>query len=83
MIELFLFKKLALQHLLGDWLSALDIKAHVKTAIRNACRDIATFRLHCGSPADSQTKSRSWQVGWARAEEATMEFIEAASLLQY
>ena len=79
LVELALFKKTALAHLLGDWLSATDINPDVKSKLREVCTTFSQFRKHCGwSKADSQQPvNLAWKVGWSRAEDAVLDFIEA------
>ena len=74
-VEMLVFKKDALAHLLTEWLSKLDIRPDVKNKIRQVCGSIACFRAHCGWPA--KQVSRAWQAGWTRAEETVLDFIEA------
>jgi hypothetical protein len=74
-VDLLIYKKGLLQHLLGQNLEAFTFKFVIKAKIRHVLKDFETVRANCtGWPGNNP--DISWQGGWPKAAQDYLVFVE-------
>ena len=83
LVDLFVLKHTALQHLTTEWLDSWAVPSDVKAAIRRVCSSLSAFRSGCGYHYNPSYKkvSSAWRAGWPRGSESILEFIEAGCMV--
>lgn len=75
-IDLVLFKLRFRNYLTSEFLTTegKDLKEAHRTALRELCQDVATFRQKVGYP--NRKSDLSWKAGWPAAADAALQLFE-------
>ena len=75
-IDLVLFKLRFRNYLTSEFLTTegKDLKESHRTALRDLCQDVATFRKKVGYP--NRRGDLSWKAGWPAAADAALQLFE-------
>ena len=80
LVDVWVFKRKLLQHLLVDVLSGVALPAKIKDQIRDVCKDFKTFRLKVGTKFEATPPDQSWRAGWPASADAMLSIIEDRGL---
>jgi hypothetical protein len=76
LVDLLLYKKTMLGHLLTTWLpSKTSVPKEVREKVQEVCQSHQSFRRHLGFKGGS-LPDLQWKAGWAASSDAVLSFVE-------
>jgi hypothetical protein len=76
LVDLLVFKKTMLAHLLLVFVPAKDIPGEIKSKIHDVCVSFGKFRAHMGYKHDAVFPDMGWRAGWPASADALLGMIE-------
>ena len=76
LVDLLVFKKTMLAHLLLVFVPAKDIPCEIKSKIHDVCVSFGKFGAHMGYKHDAVFSDMGWRAGWPVSADALLGMIE-------